>query len=112
MALQMLATSALSREELLRLPAAINPRTAFRVLGIGRTTGYGLIQDGKFPVPVLRIGQLYRIRTADLLDLLGIEPGGRSHTHDTQPVTSGDIAASGYGIRQTDAPTSSGSDAT
>jgi predicted DNA-binding transcriptional regulator AlpA len=39
---------------------------AFRLLGIDRTTGYKAIQDGTFPVPVLRVGRLIRVPTAAL----------------------------------------------
>ena len=31
-------------------------RTAFGWLGIGKTLGYRLVRDGRFPVPVLRLG--------------------------------------------------------
>ncbi|MBV8542555.1 MAG: hypothetical protein JO063_10060 [Pseudonocardiales bacterium] len=33
-----------------------------------------MARAGEFPVPVLRLGASYRVRTADLLTLLGIEP--------------------------------------
>jgi hypothetical protein len=59
--------------ELRTLPAAVTPAVAFRALGIGRTTGYSLMRSGQFPVPVLQLGATYRIRTADLLALLGVE---------------------------------------
>ena len=58
--------------EVLTLPAAVDPETAFRVLGIGRTAGYKLIKAGKIPVAVLRLGGRSKICTADLIDLLGI----------------------------------------
>ena len=59
--------------DLLALPAAVSLTTAGRALGLGRTKTYELAQQGEFPVPVLRLGTQYRVRRADLLDLLGIE---------------------------------------
>ncbi|QXE39562.1 hypothetical protein KQY30_33590 [Streptomyces sp. GMY02] len=39
----------------------------------GRSTGYGLAKQGEYPVRVLRLGNAYRVVTADLLKLLGLE---------------------------------------
>ena len=62
--------------ELLALPASIDMETLFRAIGIGRTKGYELLRDGELPVKVLRLGATtYRARTADVLELLGIDPG-------------------------------------
>ncbi|MFJ7631213.1 hypothetical protein ACIQZN_32570 [Streptomyces sp. NPDC097595] len=39
----------------------------------------GLAKQGEYPVKVLRLGNAYRVVTADLLKLLGLErrqPGG------------------------------------
>ena len=52
---------------------------AFAELGIDRTTGYRAIQEGTFPVPVIRVGRLIRVPTAPLRRLLdplldGAEP--------------------------------------
>lgn len=70
-------------EELLALPAVIDLETANRALMIGRSTGYGLAKQGKYPVKVLRLGNAYRVVTADLLKLLGLGPqqaeGGELH---------------------------------
>lgn len=67
--------AATTRAELLALPAAVPLwPTAARALGIGRTKAHQLARSGTFPVPVLRLGSSYRIRTADLWALLGIEP--------------------------------------
>lgn len=46
--------------------------TAARILGIGRTKAYELARRGEFPYLVIRVGDLYRVSTADLLRLLGI----------------------------------------
>ena len=44
--------------------------TAARILGIGRTKAYELARRGVFPCPVIRVGDLYRVSTPDLLRLL------------------------------------------
>jgi hypothetical protein len=63
----------LTGEELLALPAVIDLDTANRALQIGRSTGYGLAKHGRYPVKVLRLGNAYRVVTADLLQLLGVQ---------------------------------------
>ncbi|MET8253359.1 helix-turn-helix domain-containing protein [Micromonospora sp. NPDC005197] len=65
--------STLNRDELLQLPAMVDLATAARALGVGRTKAYELAKSGAFPCPVLRIGATYRVRTVDLLELIGIE---------------------------------------
>lgn len=62
----------LSRAELLALPAVVDIETAARALQLGRTKAYELAKTGRFPCRVLRIGNTYRIATADLLTLLGL----------------------------------------
>lgn len=63
----------LSRADLLAMPAALDLVTAGRALGLGRTKAYELVRAGEFPVRVMRLGPAYRVATADLLKLLGIE---------------------------------------
>lgn len=63
----------LTGDELLCLPAVIDLDTANRALLIGRSTGYGLAKHGEYPVKVLRLGNAYRVVTADLLKLLGLK---------------------------------------
>jgi hypothetical protein len=63
---------AMSRAELLALPAVVGMVTAGRALGIGRTRAFELARRGEFPVPVLRVGATYRVPTAPLLRLLGL----------------------------------------
>jgi Helix-turn-helix domain len=46
--------------------------TAAKILGIGRTKAYELARHSEFPCMVIRIGDLYRVSTSDLLRLLGI----------------------------------------
>lgn len=89
----------MTRRELLDLPAALDLVTAGRALGLGRTKSHELARAGEFPVRVLRLGRSYRVATADVLALLGIEPGDRAHREDTPPVTSGDDDASRSAIR-------------
>jgi hypothetical protein len=73
----------LKSDELLALPAVIDLDTANRALMIGRSTGYGLAKRGEYPVKVLKLGNAYRVVTADLLKLLGLgrsqSEGGESH---------------------------------
>lgn len=64
----------LTRAELLSLPVTVDITTAARALGLGRSTAYELARRDAFPCRVLRIGSTYRVPTADLLRILGIEP--------------------------------------
>lgn len=62
----------MSREELLALPVAVDLDTGNRALGLGRSKGYELAKRGEYPCKVLRLGNAYRVVTADLLNLLGL----------------------------------------
>ncbi|CAM5379711.1 hypothetical protein ADK47_37745 [Streptomyces rimosus subsp. rimosus] len=62
----------MSREEMLALPAAVDLETGNRALGLGRSKGYELAKRGQYPCKVLRLGNTYRVVTADLLELLGL----------------------------------------
>lgn len=66
--------NAMTRAELLALPASVPTEVAFRAFGIGRTTGYAQLRDGTFPARVLRLGGTYRVVTADIWEQLGITP--------------------------------------
>ncbi|MGC4878529.1 helix-turn-helix transcriptional regulator [Micromonospora sp. DT43] len=68
-----MTTSSFNQDELLQLPAMIDLATAARALGVGRTKAYDLAKSNAFPCPVLRIGTSYRVRTADLLRLVGVD---------------------------------------
>ncbi len=70
------AARALTRDELLALPAVVNLDTANRALMIGRSTGYELAKRGAYPVRLLRLGNAYRVVTAELLRLLALERQG------------------------------------
>jgi predicted DNA-binding transcriptional regulator AlpA len=43
---------------------------AFAFLGIDRTTGYRAILENTFPVPVIRVGRIYRVPSIPLRRLL------------------------------------------
>ncbi|MFI9039451.1 hypothetical protein [Streptomyces sp. NPDC053726] len=62
----------MTREDLLALPVAIDLETSNRALGLGRSKGYELAKRGAYPCKVLRLGNAYRVVTADLLHLLGL----------------------------------------
>lgn len=64
-------------EQLRSLPVVVDLITAARVLGIGRTTAYAMVRTGRWPTPVLRVGNRIRIPTAPLLDLLGLSTDSR-----------------------------------
>ena len=51
-----------------------NEPNAAGVLGIERTTAYGLARRNEFPVPVIKVGRQLRVSVAALLDLLGVDP--------------------------------------
>lgn len=55
------------------LPVVVDVVTAGEVLGMGRTAAYEMARRGDFPVPVLRLGRRYRVATAHLRELLGID---------------------------------------
>ena len=61
--------------ELLALPLMVDVTTAARALGLSRSTGYELARRGEFPCRVLHVGSSYRIPTAELLRVLGIDLG-------------------------------------
>lgn len=60
-----------------KLPPVVDLNTAAMLLGIGRTTAQTLARNDDFPVPVFRAGSVYRVPTAPILRLLGLQvPGG------------------------------------
>ena len=82
----------MTRAELLALPPAVDIVTAGHALGFERTTTYKFNREGKFPVPVLKIGDTFRVPTAPLLRYLGIDPVEPEHRDDTQPAATADEA--------------------
>lgn len=73
----------MTRADLLALPVSVDLVTAGHAIGIGRTKSHQLARRGEFPVRVLRLGGVYRVPTAELLDLLGVEPDRAPFTVDT-----------------------------
>jgi len=67
------APMAVTLDSLKALPPALNLMEAAELLGIGRTSAYTLAENGTFPAPVLRVGKLYRVPTAGLLEVLGVK---------------------------------------
>ncbi|MCY9785225.1 helix-turn-helix domain-containing protein [Nocardiopsis sp. EMB25] len=64
-------------DEVASLSVVLDPGTAGRMLGIGRTTTYTLLRQGAFPVPAHRTGRTWVIPTAGVLAYLGLPVGGR-----------------------------------
>jgi predicted DNA-binding transcriptional regulator AlpA len=62
-----------SVEEVLGWPVTVDVRTAGRAWGMGRDQAYKLAREGRFPVPVLRLGRSLRVTRAAVLEALGIE---------------------------------------
>lgn len=59
-------------EDLQQLPVIVDLVTAATALGIGRTTAYEMVRTGRWPTPVLRLGNRIRIPTAALRELLSL----------------------------------------
>jgi hypothetical protein len=71
---------AMTRDELLSLPAVVDLPTAAQVLGIGRGAAYELVRTGRWPTPVLRLGRLIKVPTAPLLQIVGVAEHGPPQT--------------------------------
>jgi hypothetical protein len=71
--------------EVSQLPAVVDLVTAGRALGLGRTKSYQLARAGEFPCRVMRVGKSYLVPTAELLTLLGLDPGGTTPPPPPQP---------------------------
>jgi excisionase family DNA binding protein len=63
---------AVHEDEVHQLPAVVDLVTAAGVLGIGRTTAYEMVRTGRWPTPVLRLGNRIRVPTAALRTLLSL----------------------------------------
>jgi excisionase family DNA binding protein len=61
--------------DLAALPPTIDLVTAARLLGIGRTTAYELVRDGRWPTPIIHAGRKIRIPSASLRSVLGVGGG-------------------------------------
>lgn len=68
-----MAIKGLTPEQILALPAAVDIPKAGECFGIGRSKAYELARAGKFPVPVLPLGDMFRVTRSSILAYLGIE---------------------------------------
>ena len=59
-------------EEIRAWPATVDGPTAGRAFGVGRDESYRLAREGRFPVPVLRLGRYLRVTRSTVLAALGI----------------------------------------
>jgi excisionase family DNA binding protein len=78
-------SNGLTLAELFALPTTVDVTTAARALGLGRSTAYELARRDELPCRVLHVGSSYRIPTADLLRVLGIEPPRWEHNPPFPP---------------------------
>ncbi len=56
-----------STEDVRAWPVTVDVPTAGRAFGVGRTEAYRMVREGRFPVPVLRIGRYLRVARAGVL---------------------------------------------
>jgi excisionase family DNA binding protein len=66
----------MDEDDLRQLPVVVDLSTAATVLGIGRTTAYELVRTGRWPTPILRLGNRIRVPTAALRELLSLSTAG------------------------------------
>ena len=57
------------------LGAVTDLPTAARIFGLGRALAYELAKNDRFPVPVLRVGNRYRVPVAPILAALRLPAG-------------------------------------
>ncbi|MFE5089419.1 DNA-binding protein [Streptomyces sp. NPDC056638] len=62
----------MTEQEIRELPLLVNLETAGRALGIGKSKTYQLVREGTFPVPTLKLGEVVKVPTAGLKELLGV----------------------------------------
>lgn len=79
----------LLRTYVMALPPTVDLRTANKILAIGRSTGYHLAKSGEYPCKVLRLGNAYRVVTADLQRILALEGVGEAPEPAPPPVQAG-----------------------
>ncbi len=68
--------------DLAGLPYVVDVETAARALGLSRTLAYELAKRDEFPCRIIRVRTAYRIPTAELLRLLGMNDQVRA-VHST-----------------------------
>ena len=79
-------------DEVRHLPPVVGLDTAAQVLGMSYASAYRLLRQDKFPVPVLKLGKRYRVRTAHLMEWVGVDEA--PHSLHIQVSTSNDGKAS------------------
>ena len=57
-----------------RIEPTMKLERAGRALGLGRSTSYELARSGEFPVPVIRVRNIYRVPTMGVLRALDLAP--------------------------------------
>ncbi|MBB4934378.1 excisionase family DNA binding protein [Lipingzhangella halophila] len=80
-----LVKSGLTPEEVRALPVVLDAVTAGQLLGLGRTSTYRLLETGEFPAPAFRVGAQWRIPTAGVCQLLGLDYPLARTGHDSPP---------------------------
>ena len=66
----------MNEADLHQLPVVVDLVTAAAILGIGRTTAYELVRTGRWPTPVLHLGNRIRVPTAAIRELLSLSTAG------------------------------------
>ncbi|MER7477485.1 DNA-binding protein [Streptomyces sp. NPDC126510] len=66
--------------DLINLPPTTDVETAGRAFGFGRTKAYELVRAGQFPCKVIPAGRTYRVVTADLRRVLGVQQEDTEHS--------------------------------
>ena len=61
-------------ERIRALGAVTDLSTAASILGLSRAVAYDLAKNGRFPVPLLRVGIRYRVPVAAILAALHLDP--------------------------------------
>lgn len=67
-------TPTLTLDDVRAWPPTVNIPTACPALGISRSHGFDLARRGEFPVRLIRVGNRWRVVTADLIALLDPSP--------------------------------------
>ncbi|MFF7310526.1 helix-turn-helix transcriptional regulator [Streptomyces sp. NPDC008137] len=83
------ATEALTPEQVLALPAMPAVKQAFAAMNIGEGTGYQLIRDGEFPIPVVEFGRAKRVRKTELCAFLGLSQSAAVEVQSTAATNDG-----------------------
>jgi hypothetical protein len=72
----------MTEAEVRALPVSVDVETAGRAFGMGRTKSYELAREGRFPCRVVAVGPKFRVPTASIMEVLGIDPAGAQVTAD------------------------------